>query len=119
MEFPAGKKLHIYVITNTLNDKQYVGVTTRPKGRFGEHCKIGFKGRTLTDAILADGRSNFTFRIVEAVDDVQEALKLEAFLIKGLNSVYPNGYNRQAKGITCDDTRAKKSLVSSRPRKKK
>lgn len=83
----------IYVITNTLNGKQYVGQTRQKLSRRisgHKHSKIK---RGVDAAIAKYGwKGNFTVEVIETcpVDKLDER---EIFCIATLNSKVPNGYN--------------------------
>lgn len=85
---------YIYTITNKLNNKIYVGATTRhPYVRFKEHCRDAkrFPTRLLYKDINEYGRHNFQVDILEqCADDVMH--KREMFWIAHLQS-FRAGYN--------------------------
>lgn len=87
----------IYCISNTINDKVYIGKTTYPtiEQRFKEHCKdckkITFEKRPLYSAMNKYGIEHFNISLVEEV----ELLLLEErekYWIQQYDS-YQNGYN--------------------------
>lgn len=54
----------LYKITNLLNNKHYIGVTSRnPNERFSEHKKSS-SNSFISKAIRADGIENFSFEII-------------------------------------------------------
>lgn len=60
--------VEIYLITNLLNNKKYVGKTVRGyKLRFEEHCK--FKDSYIGNAINKYGRNNFKVQLIDTVND--------------------------------------------------
>lgn len=89
---------YIYVITNVLNGKQYVGQTRRKDvyKRWKEHKRDGAKGgggcRAIVNAIHKYGIQNFTFKIVCVCfdDDLND---LEPFYVQKYGTLVPNGYN--------------------------
>ena len=81
----------IYLITNLLNLKQYVGVTKFSlEERFLQHTKRGF---FLTEAIQKYGEQKFSIELIEEVKTPEQSYELEIFYIKEYNTKAPNGYN--------------------------
>lgn len=89
-------KGHIYVITNLINGKQYVGQTSRDiYVRFDEHC-YDASNSAIHKAIEKYGVSNFSLQELETVD-LDKLDEREQFWIKELNT-YCNGYNKNEGG---------------------
>jgi len=81
----------IYLIINTENKKQYVGITKFSiEERFSQHTKRGF---LLTEAIQKYGQEKFSIEMIEEVESPERAYDLEQFYIKYYNTKAPNGYN--------------------------
>ena len=81
----------IYLITNLLNLKQYVGVTKFSiEERFLQHTKRGF---LLTEAIQKYGEKMFSIELIEKVESPEKAYELEQYYITKYNTKSPNGYN--------------------------
>lgn len=81
----------VYIITNLLDNKLYVGVTSNSlKFRFRSHCS---QGTVLTRAIKKHGKHNFTISLIEEFNNKKEAFIAEQKYIKQFNSKAPNGYN--------------------------
>lgn len=92
---------YIYVITNMVNKKQYVGKTNRTiKERFQEHCKDCRHGRVekrpLYDAMNKYGVENFSVAELEECSS-SEACERERHWIETLDT-FRNGYNATAGG---------------------
>lgn len=88
---------YIYVITNKVNNKQYVGKTIQSvKERFKEHkyrSKYGTHNHLpLYAAIAKYTIDNFTIEQKEEVE-INLLDDRESFWIKELNTLAPNGYN--------------------------
>lgn len=81
----------IYLFTNKINGKKYVGQTVRPfEDRFSEHRR---KDSLLSRAFKKYGIENFDHEIIDTASDVNELNEKEIFWTKQLNSKFPNGYN--------------------------
>jgi len=81
----------IYLITNIINSKQYVGITKFSlEERFLQHTKKGF---LLTEAIQKYGEQKFSIELIEEVESAERAYELEIFYIKEYDTKAPHGYN--------------------------
>jgi len=81
----------IYVFTNKVNGKQYVGQTVRPfEERFAEHKR---KKSLLNSAFKKYGEDNFDYQIVDSAEDMDELNEKEVEWIQKLGCVSPFGYN--------------------------
>lgn len=102
------KKIGIYVITNKINNKQYVGQSTNLSRRWSDHRSKSRHPRKpdeyrnlLYIAIREYGLENFSFEILEECD-VEELNEREIFWIKKLNT-YIDGYNNTPGGnLPCE-----------------
>lgn len=99
---------YIYKITNILNNKVYIGLTTkqRPTDRFSQHrylarhpeqeSKYGTSSY-LHRAMRQDGIDNFTFEIIEEVPETNNLFEREKYWIAFYHSYIRdplnNGYN--------------------------
>ena len=86
----------IYVITNDINGKQYVGKTTDTlQGRFSDHCKDSVlehcKGRPLYYAMNKYGKEHFHISQLEECE-LNILPQREQYWIEKLDT-YHNGYN--------------------------
>ena len=86
----------IYKITNTINDKSYIGQTIQNvKERFYQHCATkcskAVSNMAIHRAIKKYGKSNFTVEVIEEIDSANLNDR-ERYWIKYYNS-YNNGYN--------------------------
>ena len=105
---------YIYKITNTRNDKSYIGQTTlKPEKRLKKHFDSSTKScPAIHNAIQKYGRDAFTVEILhEALNIFLD--DLEVAEIKKHNSLAPNGYNLDSGGhankSVSDQTRKKMS----------
>ena len=81
----------IYLITNLLNGKKYVGKTTQTlKRRINQHKHGNIH---IDKAIQKYGRENFKVEVLEECYTVEQLNEREIFWIAALNTKVPNGYN--------------------------
>lgn len=105
----------IYVIENDVNDKLYVGQTTKTiEERFKGHCRAdSFIGK----AIRKYGAEHFHIRSLEKCHSCEQQNEREIFWIAALNSKAPRGYNLTGGGLghlgfsPTKETRAKMSAA--------
>lgn len=89
---------HVYIVTNKVNGKQYVGITTQePRRRWGAHINGALRGDSpcvlFARALIKYGRSNFEFSVIDVAYDRIELFDKEVHYIKQFNTKKPNGYN--------------------------
>lgn len=81
----------IYMYTNKLNNKKYVGQSIHCGKRFNQH----FKGNQLIDNIIQlEGIENFNFEILKQVDKPDLSYWEDYYILKH-NTMFSNGYNRK------------------------
>lgn len=85
----------IYKITDTTNNKIYIGQSNDPQHRWSSHKSRarnneGVGTSAIYDAIRTHGEENFIFEIIGWFNDYNEK---EKYYIKFYNSIVPNGYN--------------------------
>jgi group I intron endonuclease len=106
----------IYLITNTLNGKQYVGQSLGVKKRFFRHrraarLKLKREAFYLHNAISKHGEDNFKFEVILYATDPDYLNLMEQKVIAGFNTMAPNGYNLDSGGsvnrVLSDETKAK------------
>ncbi len=83
----------IYIITNILNAKQYVGISKQLAVRWGKHKNAAGSAPALHAAIKKYGLDNFVFTHFADAFNFECAQDIERFLIKERNTMAPNGYN--------------------------
>ena len=106
----------IYVITNTVNGKRYVGQTTKSiEKRWRGHidsARCGYQ-YPICNAIRKYGRENFTIAEVVQAETREQLDALERWFILAYNTIKPHGYNLDPGGRTPGElhpeTRAKMS----------
>lgn len=88
---------HIYVITNKINGKQYIGQTSRNIDvRFDEHCYDDRSTSVIHKAIVKYGVNNFDVKELEEVD-LSLLDEREQYWVQKLDT-YKNGYNQNRGG---------------------
>ena len=106
----------IYVATNTINDKQYVGQTigtlqTRKNRHLNDARKINTT-MAFHNAIRKYGKDVFIWKVLETCNSVDKLNECEQRYILLLNTLSPNGYNLETGGknhTILEDTRTKMS----------
>lgn len=110
--------MHVYMIRNKINNKVYIGLTTREdyRRRWTEHKKDANRVTTrsfrhpLYRSMRKHGIDNFEFKILESgITDADKLYKLETEYIIKYDSLSPKGYNlelvqekRQLNSISLD-----------------
>lgn len=106
----------IYLITNNINGKQYVGQTTRAlEKRWQEHICQGRTARSaVKSAINKYGKENFTIEQIDSAASLEELNKKEVNWISKLGTL-DSGYNLHPGGNSTqitEETREKLSKVA-------
>lgn len=84
----------IYLITNKVNGKQYVGQTIHTlEERWANHCSKNSGCVALKRAIDKYGKNVFDKTVIDTASSRKELDEKEKFWIKALNTMSPNGYN--------------------------
>ena len=87
---------YVYLVTNKVNGKKYVGQSLQPdiKTRWNSHRSIKKRtvGRILHNAYKKYGFDKFDYKIICICFD-EDTNKYEEEYIKKYNTLYPNGYN--------------------------
>lgn len=96
-------KYYIYKITNNINKKVYIGLTTTSVSqRWSVHkryAKNNYKKHHLYQSMQLYGIDNFSIECIDHTDNIQKLGELERYYIKQYNSQNPKyGYNITAGG---------------------
>lgn len=85
---------YVYKITNTVNQKSYIGISIHEpeKGRIKKHIS-GRGNLILARAVKKYGRDAFTHEILEENVFDEFLSELEKAYIAKFNTIRPNGYN--------------------------
>ncbi len=88
----------IYLVTNEINDKVYIGQTVQKlSSRVTQH-KTKFTNSPFSRAIQKYGFECFNFTVIATVYSQEELDRSEIDLISKYGSMLPNGYNIQTGG---------------------
>lgn len=90
---------YVYKITNTINNKVYIGISIHEpeKSRIRDHL-CGRGNRLVAQAIKKYGKDAFTYEILEANVFDEFLPDLEVAYIANYNTVHPHGYNLTSGG---------------------
>lgn len=87
-------KKDIYIITNDINKKVYIGQSVNAHTRFLQHlseAKLQSNQMLIHKAINKYGAEHFSYSILES--QIENYDERECYWIKYYNSIQPNGYN--------------------------
>jgi len=107
--------MYIYKITNTINNKIYIGQTIGTiEKRFHQH-KINSKTKNypLYNAFKKYGIENFTITKICKCNNIEELNELEEFLIQEMGCLSPNGYNLASGGSNFKHNKETKQKMSN------
>lgn len=113
---------YIYLITNLINGKQYIGQTVRTiKIRFGCHCSS--KDPVISKAIKKYGIENFITQELAIAYNQKELDFLEGLYMSWFETLTPNGYNIikiiNGKGRHSEETIEKMKIINNLPERLK
>lgn len=86
-------KYEIYIVTNSVNAKQYVGITKSLEARWHQHRNMNGSSPYLHAAIKKYGVDAFVFTHIATAYNFEFARQLEQMLISEHNTKAPHGYN--------------------------
>lgn len=93
--------MKLYIITNRVNGKRYVGITSRSiKERWLEHVQAASAGdrRALCCAIRKYGKESFDIQVASSAETWDELCAKERDFISALSTICPAGYNMTSGG---------------------
>lgn len=94
----------IYLTTNLVNNKKYIGLDTHNNPRY-----LG-SGKQLTQALKKYGRKNFTKEILEECTTLEDLRRQEIYWIKKLNAYSDPAFYNMTESITPIEHRKGKPL---------
>lgn len=86
----------LYLLTNTVNGKQYVGITTQPIARrWSDHVSKAHQGRQtiIALAMRKHGAEMFTMTLLGEASSWEELCAMEQAAIASYQTFHPHGYN--------------------------
>jgi hypothetical protein len=86
----------VYLITNKVNGKRYVGQTVQTlKERWSKHCHVTHanEGMPIVKAIQKYGKESFEKKVLAKCNSIEEMNYRESYYIELLDTRTPNGYN--------------------------
>ena len=103
MAFFVGRNGTVYMYTNKINGKKYIGQTWHPEVRFNQHIKqaytVGRDTYVFHYALKKYGIEGFEYtRLHEHIETAEELDKLEKEAIEQYDSIVPKGYNIKGGG---------------------
>lgn len=122
------RKIHgyIYIITNLINGKQYVGQTVRTiDKRFEGHIKDAKQNKKtyIINAIKKYGKENFKIEQIDIAYNQIELNLIEGVYISWFKTLAPNGYNLtdiiNGKGKLHESTKEKLRIKANTPKRLK
>ena len=90
---------YIYCLTSKTTHKRYIGRSTTPLNRICAHLS-GYGSKKVAQAVAREGVENFTWQIVEEVNDAIEGGRREVALIAANNTTV-TGFNDHPGGSGC------------------
>jgi len=105
----------IYIITNTVNAKQYVGITNNLKRRWSDHKRAN-GNQQIHFAIKKYGVEAFVFTHIANAFNLDSAQAIERMMILEHNTKYPCGYNHTdgGDGVVSPSELTKKKIADKR-----
>lgn len=107
-------QIGVYLLTNKINGKKYVGQSVDVNKRWKQHVSIAINPKSrkyaIHNAIAKYGQDNFSWEILHYCSSFDESNMLETKLIKEHNSLHPFGYNLNDGGnshVPCDVVKEK------------
>ena len=83
--------MYVYLITNLINNKKYVGITNDYKKRWENHKCCNDPSMAIAKAIKKYGKDNFKFEILESDIPLEEIDEKEIYYIKKMESHVSTG----------------------------
>lgn len=109
--------MYLYIIQNSVNDKVYIGITTRcVKARFRSH-KVA--NTIIGRAIRKYGADKFTVVTLGSFSSLEELWDAERVAIEEYDCVSPKGYNKVPGGINPAQVPSVRAIIKSKAKGRK
>ena len=104
----------VYIVENTANAMRYVGscLDKNVKIRTNQHLAGNSQNPDIKIDLAKFGRDVFECHILHKGLSKRDALRIEEQIIKRLNCVHPNGYNRTTTGTSLGKCLATRTQIS-------
>lgn len=103
----------IYILTNTINNKQYIGMDSNIPRRFKQHLRGIGTGAVLHEALSTVGLENWTVQFIPYSGISRKALQaVEQWYIAKLQTKHPDGYNMRGGSNPSLKARSPRSMSS-------
>jgi hypothetical protein len=109
----------VYLITNQINGKRYVGQTIQTMGaRWSRHCSLSKanSGMPIVHAIQKYEKCNFIKEVLIECQSIEEMNYWEKYYIEQFNTLTPNGYNVLPGGLNSLHTEETKKKIADAQR---
>ena len=113
---------HIYLFRNKINNKLYVGQSTRVRDRISEHIQnvVNKKNCVLYNAINLYGLENFEFNIIDVASDMNSLNEKEIYYINiHKSNIREFGYNIEEGGRNAKASAETKEILSNQRKGRK
>ena len=83
--------MYLYMITNLINQKRYIGITNNPKQRWSNHRLAKDQSMAIARAIKKYGADNFKFEVLKSNIPIEEIDDYKIEYIKKYNTHVSGG----------------------------
>lgn len=83
--------MYVYLITNLVNNKKYVGITNDYKKRWSNHRSMNSPSMAIAKAIKKYGKENFKFELLEENVSIEDIDEKEQYYIQQLETHVSTG----------------------------
>ena len=112
--------MHIYRITNIINDKMYIGQTIQknPKMRWYDHCSRARNGQTnhLYNSMRLYGAENFVWEIIDSANTLDDLNQKEQYWLSEYRKITEVYNLREAGNNKTHSAQSKEKMKESQKR---
>jgi group I intron endonuclease len=110
----------VYKVTNLVNNKMYIGITTYSLSkRWSQHCNDEKSLYALNTTIRKYGKESFKVEEIYSSFSKEDLCEKEVYFIKLYNTLAPNGYNMTTGGEHFLHNELTKKLISEKGKGRK